>query len=111
LPQNQSALRQPKFRIWNRPRRRARPRCIGDSGTAKRPMELICSVSLIAKRSGFSRTRTTPQIWNLLKGQRGTGQIREKAKEDENGIGIADARSLSSEAGEGAGVANKKSVL
>ena len=26
-----------------------------DSVTAKRPMELICSVSLIAKRSGFSR--------------------------------------------------------
>jgi len=47
----------------------------------------------------------------VVKGQRGTGQIREKAKEDENGIGIADARSLSSEAGEGAGVANKKSVL
>ena len=36
-------------------------------------------------------------------GQRGTGQIREKVKEDEIGIGIADARSLSSEAGEGAG--------
>ena len=35
-----------------------------DSVTAKRPMELICSVSLIAKRSGFSRTRTTPQTRN-----------------------------------------------
>ena len=28
-------------------------------------LQLICSVSLIAKRSGFSRTRTTPQIRNL----------------------------------------------
>jgi hypothetical protein len=36
-------------------------------------------------------------------GQGGTGQIREKVKEDENGIGIADARSFSSEAGEGGG--------
>ena len=35
--------------------------------------------------------------------RRGTGQIREEVKEDENGIGIADARSLSSEAGGGAG--------
>jgi hypothetical protein len=33
----------------------------------------------------------------------GTGQISEKVKEGENGIGFADARSLSSEAGEGAG--------
>jgi hypothetical protein len=37
---------------------------------------------------------------------RGTGQIRGKVK-DENGIGIANARSLSSEAGEGAGVAKE----
>ena len=29
-----------------------------------------------------------------LKGRRGTGQIRGKVKEDENRIGIADARSL-----------------
>ena len=36
-----------------------------DSVTAKRSMELICSVSLITKRSGFSSTRTTPQIRNL----------------------------------------------
>ncbi len=33
---------------------------------------------------------------------RGTGQIREKVKEDENGTGIPVARSLSSEPGEGA---------
>ena len=39
--------------------------------------------------------------------RRGTGQIREGVKEDENGIGIADARSLSSEAGEGGGVAKQ----
>ena len=39
--------------------------------------------------------------------EKGTGQISEKVKEDENGIGFADARSLSSEAGEGAGIANK----
>ena len=39
--------------------------------------------------------------------QKGTGQISEKMKEDENGIGFADARSLSSEAGKGGGVANK----
>jgi hypothetical protein len=38
-----------------------------------------------------------------VKGQRGTSQIREKVKEDENGIGIADAGSLSSEAAEEAG--------
>ena len=37
----------------------------------------------------------------IAKGQRGTGQIREKAKEDEIGIVIADARSLSSKADEG----------
>jgi hypothetical protein len=36
-----------------------------DFVTGKRPMELICSVSLIAKRSVFSRTRTTPQIRDL----------------------------------------------
>ena len=30
----------------------------------------------------------------IAKGQRGTGQIREKVKEDENGIGIADAGSF-----------------
>ena len=42
-----------------------------DFVTGKRPMELVCSVSLIAKRSGFSRARTTtstrtiPQIRNL----------------------------------------------
>jgi len=34
-------------------------------------------------------------------GQRGTGQIRRKVKEDKNGIGIAGARSSSSKAGEG----------
>ena len=39
----------------------------------------------------------------FIAAQRGTGQTREKVKEDENGIGIAGARSLSSEAGEGAG--------
>jgi hypothetical protein len=38
-----------------------------------------------------------------IKDRRGTGQIREEVKEDENGIGIADARGLSSEVGEGAG--------
>ena len=37
----------------------------------------------------------------------GTGQIRRKVKEDEIGIGITDAGSLSLKAGEGAGVANK----
>ena len=31
----------------------------------------------------------------------GTGQIREKVKEDANGVGIADAGSLSSKAGQG----------
>jgi hypothetical protein len=41
-------------------------------------------------------------------GQRGTGQIREKVEEDENGIGIAEARSLSSEAGEKSGIGNKQ---
>jgi hypothetical protein len=30
----------------------------------------------------------------------GTGQIRERVKEDKNGIGIAEARNFSSEAGE-----------
>jgi hypothetical protein len=44
----------------------------------------------------------------MLEGKKGTGRIREKVKEDENGIGIAGAISLSSEAGEGAGVANKQ---
>jgi hypothetical protein len=37
----------------------------------------------------------------------GTGQIRRKVKEDEKGIGITDAGSLSLKAGEGAGVANR----
>jgi hypothetical protein len=37
---------------------------------------------------------------NTLTGQRWTGQIRKKVKEDENGIGITDAGSLSSQAGE-----------
>jgi len=41
------------------------------------------------------------------KGQKGTGQIREKVKGDENEIGIAGGRSLSLKAREGAGVANK----
>jgi len=36
-------------------------------------------------------------------GRRGTGQIRRKVKEDENGIEIVDAKSRSSEAGEAAG--------
>ena len=36
-------------------------------------------------------------------GQGGTGQIREKVRENDNGIGIADAGSLSSEAGEEVG--------
>jgi hypothetical protein len=36
---------------------------------------------------------------NASGGRGGTGQIREKVKEDENGIGIAVARSLSSQAG------------
>ena len=40
--------------------------------------------------------------------QRGTGQIRGKVKEDEIGIGIAGARSLSSEPGKGGGVANNR---
>jgi hypothetical protein len=40
-------------------------------------------------------------------GQKGTGQIRRRVKEDENGIGIAGARSFSSNAGGGGGVANK----
>jgi hypothetical protein len=41
-------------------------------------LQLICSVSLIAKRSGFSRTRTTtstratPQIRNLVRFKRAT---------------------------------------
>jgi hypothetical protein len=35
--------------------------------------------------------------------RRGTGQIRGKVKEDENGIEIVDAESWSSEAGEAAG--------
>src|ERR1700732_4125722 len=39
--------------------------------------------------------------------QRGTGQIRGKVKEDEIEIGIAGARSLSSEPGKGGGVAKK----
>jgi hypothetical protein len=45
----------PNSEIWNRPRprRRARPRYIGIPLTAKRPMEPIFSVSLIAKRSGI----------------------------------------------------------
>jgi hypothetical protein len=37
-----------------------------------------------------------------------TGQIRRKVKEDKIGIGIAGARSLSAEAGEGSEVAKKK---
>ena len=41
------------------------------------------------------------------KEKRGTGQIREKVKEDENGIEITDAGSLSLKAGEKAKVANK----
>jgi hypothetical protein len=41
-------------------------------------------------------------------GQRGTGQIRGKVKEDKIGIGIAGARSLSSEPGKGGGVANNR---
>ena len=44
------------------------------------------------------------------KGQIGSGQIKKKVKEDENGIGIADARSLSTEAGEG-GVAQIGKIL
>jgi hypothetical protein len=40
-------------------------------------------------------------------GQRGTGQIRRRVKEDENGIGIAGARSFSSNTGGAGGVANK----
>ena len=43
----------------------------------------------------------------FLADRRGTGQIRGKVKEDENGIRIADARSLSSETGEGGGVAKQ----
>jgi hypothetical protein len=39
--------------------------------------------------------------------RKGTGQIRGKVKEDEIGIAVADAGSLSSEAGEGGEVANK----
>src|SRR5208282_3860782 len=41
-------------------------------------------------------------------GQRGTGQIREKVKEDENGIRNAGARSLSSQAGEASGWQRKR---
>ena len=45
-----------------------------------------------------------PAAGGRSRGSRGgTGQIRGKVKEDESGIGIADARSLSSEAGDGAG--------
>jgi len=49
------------------------------------------------KRDGNIETYQKTQI------RRGTGQIREKVKEDENGIGSADARSFNSESGEGAG--------
>ena len=44
--------------------------------------------------------------WRGL-GQRGTGEIREKVKEVETGIGIADARGLNSQSSEGVGVAKK----
>src|SRR5271166_6127169 len=51
----------PNPEIWNRPRRCARPRCM-EFRKETDVLQLICSVSLIAKRPGFSRTRTTPQI-------------------------------------------------
>jgi len=40
--------------------------------------------------------------------QRGTGQIREKVKEDENGIGIADAKKFEFGGGRGGGGNNKQ---
>ena len=55
------------------------------------------TLSRRSKRT-YRKNQFRPQI---LDGQRGTGQIR--GKEDENGIGIADAGSLSWEVGEGAG--------
>jgi hypothetical protein len=68
----------PNSEIWSRPRprRRARPRCIGfrdrqETGV----LPLICSVNLIAKRSGFSRTRTTTST-------RTTPQIRNSGSKD-----------------------------
>ena len=65
IADNQSGIN-PNSEIWNRPRRRARPRCLGFRDRKETDVvQLICSVSLIAKRSRFSRTRTTPQIRNL----------------------------------------------
>jgi hypothetical protein len=57
----------------------------------------------------WARSSEADDLINLMcKERKGQVGIREKVKEDENGIGIAGARSLSSEAGEGAGVANKQ---
>jgi hypothetical protein len=53
-----------------------------------------------SKRPRFQRDYG-PSI--LLRTGQGTGQIRRKVKEDEIGIGITDAGSLSLKAGEGAG--------
>jgi len=59
------------------------------------------------KLTWINPTRIAPQ--NEFRGpdNKGTGQIREKVKGDENEIGIAGGRSLSLKAREGAGVANK----
>src|SRR5271166_6158093 len=50
--------------------------------------------------------RLSPEIC-CHEGQRGTGQIRRKVKEDENGIGMAGGRNFSSTTGGGGRVANK----
>jgi hypothetical protein len=62
-------------------------------------------VARVLKRSNDKRKliRHSPD----RAGQRGTGQIRRRVKEDENGIGIAGTRSFSSNTGGGGGVANK----
>ena len=54
--------------------------------------EVAKEVRLLKSIESFERTKRD-------RGQRGTGQIRRKVKEDENGIGIAGARSFSSNTG------------
>jgi len=49
--------------------------------------------------ASFKRPQKTLTVLTV----RGTGQIRRKVKEDEDGIRIAGARSLSSQAGEASG--------
>ena len=57
-------------------------------------------IDLLAARSkveGMNVRRLDVFFYGLfIEGQRGTGQIREKVKKDENRIGIVDARSLNS---------------